>query len=163
MEDTRTWWSTVIGGINTGISDLGQLLVGTLAQLKAAVNGVAAPIVTAVTDGAASIGAKVQDVTNAIAGVQENTTDTDMTAQMRQYKIPDLFILILKVILACIRLILRALVFIATLPLIPADAGDIDANFLSGVNLLKNQTIPFFNTSLWSMVSGVIALFFGQG
>lgn len=161
VDDSRTWWQTVIGGINTGIADLGQLLVGTLAQLKAAVEAIAAPIVTAVTDGAAAVSAKVQEVVNSISIVQENTAEADMTQKMRDYRLPDLFILILKVILACIRLILRALIFIATLPVIPADAGDINGDFLSGVNFLKNQTIPFFNVSLWSMVTGIIAIFFG--
>lgn len=151
---TPSWLQGILDG-------LGQLLVGTLAQLKAAVEGVAAPIVDAVTGAASAVGAKVQDVVNAIAGVAENTAEADMTDRMKQFKIPDLFILILKVILACIRLMLRALVFIATLPAIPASAGDVDSNFLSGVNFLKDQTIPYFNVSLWSIVTGVIAIFFG--
>ena len=163
---SNTWSGTITGQVvdnRTWLENLlsGQLIAGTLAQIKAAIEGLTAPIIAAITGAATAIGSKVQEVTDAITGVADNTAEADMTPKVRQYKLPDLFVLILKVILACIRLVLRALVFVATLPAIPADAGNINGDFLSGVNFLKNQQIPYFNLSLWSMVTGVIAIFFG--
>lgn len=145
-EDPDTWWDVVGSGITNGIYQLGQLLVGTLAQLKAAVEALAAPIVSAIS--------------NAVAAVQEKIAEGQQSIdpQMSGFKFFDLFIIFFDVLIACIALVARACLYLATIVTIPADGSIFNDATLSGLNFFKNQNIPVVNVSMWNMFSGLMTL-----
>lgn len=122
--------------LKDGVSGLGSIITGAL-------SGVMAHLVTMI---------------QSLTGIQENTSEPDLTNTMRNYNLPDLFILILKIILACIRLILRAIIFIATIIAIPSCDTLLNENIKAGLAFMKNQNMPIINITFFTLVSGMLTL-----
>ena len=146
-DEDKAWWQDVIGGVSTKVQEVGQLITGTLADIKAWLEGANQSIISAVTTAAASIAEKIQ--------AQE---EEDIGPKAKQFKISDLFIIFLDVLMACIRLIIRACVYLATIVQIPPDGSLLNNDTQSGLDLFKNQTIPVINISIWDMYSGLMTL-----
>ena len=96
--------------------------------------------------------------TASIADEIRGQQDEDIEDKARQFKISDLFIIFLEVLLACIRLVIRACVYLVSIVQIPPDGSLLNDNTLSGLNLFRNQIIPVINISLWDMYSGLMSL-----
>lgn len=146
VPDTRTWLEDLLSG---------QLIAGTLAQIRDAVQGVAAPIVAAITG---TLTAAVDGVKTAVNAVEDKVTDTDINPKMREFHIGDLFLIFLDVLLACIALVIRACIYLATIVTIPADASLLNSHTISGIDFFKNQNIPVLNISVWNLFSGFMTL-----
>lgn len=149
IEDTedRTWWQDLIGGVSAKVEEAGQLLVGTLADLKAWLDGTYQNIISSVNTAAASI-------EDAIEAQQEE----DIEPKLKEFRLPSLLILFLDVLLACIRLVIRACVYLVTIVEIQPDGSLLNDDAQSGLNFFKNQVIPVINISVWDMYSGLMSL-----
>ncbi|MEM0173426.1 MAG: hypothetical protein QXI16_02850, partial [Sulfolobaceae archaeon] len=172
--ETTTWWQNALDGVSSvfasaisGVQSIGQSIWDiatniwewlqefweTLAEaLATALSGV----ITWLTNVYEQCVAMVQTLT----GINTAVAEADLTAKITQYKIPDLFILVLKVILACIRLILRALIYLATIVSIQADSSLINAYTVQGIEFFKNQQVPNLSISVWNMASAMLTLLF---
>lgn len=135
IDDTRTWWDSLVEG-----------LAGTLQDIRDAIGDIAAPIVTAIAGAYAAVASAVQE------------GYADIQPKMGQFKIPDLFIIFLDILIACIALVVRACLYLATIVTIPADSSLLNSNAIAGLNLFRNQNIPVINVSVWNMFSGMMTL-----
>lgn len=98
---------------------------------------------------------------DSIGNGNSSSSEPDLTDQTKNYRIPDLFLLILKVILACIRMNLRALTYIITLEVIPSDSWNMNSNIVAGIDFFRNQNIPYINISIWNAVTSMVTVVFG--
>jgi hypothetical protein len=155
-EETKTWWQNALNTVSTPIAGALEGMAGTLADIKKAIadglQTATKPLIDAVT------GVKDAVIADTAA---EATAEPDITPTVKDYNIPDLFILILKVVLACIRLVLRCSVYLATIVAITPDSSLLNANAVSGIDFFKNQNIPNLNVSIWTLFSSLITVLFG--
>lgn len=104
------------------------------------------------------------------AGVQHSTIqqiinslnsklEPDSTGTVDQPNILDLFILLLRVLYACVCLIIRCLVFIATLVTIPASTELLNADVITGINYARSLTVGSIN--LFSLFGWFFNILFG--
>jgi hypothetical protein len=140
----------VLEGIQTWLKDYWE-------RFAEAIGGIVAPSAKALEDIIANLTGIRENVT---ADTLIDTYDTALTAQAR-YTLPDLFVLILKVIVACIRLVLRSLIYVASFLLIMPDSSLLNSNIISGIDFLKYQQIPVFNISFWTMFEIMLSTLFG--
>lgn len=103
----------------------------------------------------------VVDIVNSITAVNENTVETDLTEDFRNYKLPDLFILILKVLLSIIMLIVRALSFLFTFYSIEPYTGWLHPDIAVGINYLKNYNLPLFGLNFFELINTVFLIIVG--
>lgn len=107
-----------------------------------------------------SIKTGVQSIAgNVIAIAQEDAETLD--ENFRKFSLPDLFILFLDVLLACIMLILRFITWLVTMPNIQATSALLNPEMISAYNFVRNQNIPVFNISLITLISAVLTFCFG--
>ena len=172
--ETTTWWQNALDGVSSvfssaisGVQSIGQSIWDIATNiwewlqefwesLAEALSTALAGVITWLSGIYDQCIAMVQ----AIAGINTAVAEADLTAKVTQYKIPDLFILVLKVILACIRLILRALIYLATIVSIQADSSLINGYTVQGIQFFKNQQVPNLNISVWNMASAMLTLLF---
>ncbi len=146
-EEEKTWWEQLVGGVSAKVEEGAQLLVGTLADLKAWLEGTYQNVIGSIQAGTATIAEEIR------AQAVE-----DLEPKIRQFKISDIFIVYLDVLLACIRLVIRACVYLATIVTIPPDGTLLNDDAQSGLDFFKNQIIPVINISVWDMFSGLMSL-----
>ena len=146
-EEEKTWWEQLVGGVSAKVEEGAQLLVGTLADLKAWLEGTYQNVIGSIQEGTATIAEEIR--------AQEVE---DIDPKIRQFGVFDIFILFLDVLLACIRLIIRACVYLAEIVTIPPDSSLLNDDTKSGLEFFKNQIIPVVNISVWDMFSGLMSL-----
>lgn len=146
-DEEKTWWQELVGGVSAKIEEGAQLLVGTLAELKAWLDGTYQNIIGSVNEAAASIEDTI-----------EAQQAEDIEPILQGFSITNLIILFLDVLLACIRLIIRACVYLATIVGIEPDGSMLNNDTQSGLDFFKNQVIPVINISIWDMYSGLMTL-----
>jgi len=146
-EEEKTWWEQLVGGVSAKVEEGAQLLVGTLADLKAWLEGTYQNVIGSIREGTATIAEEIR--------AQEVE---DIDPKIRQFGVFDIFILFLEVLLACIRLIIRACVYLAKIVTIPPDGTLLNDDAQSGLDFFKNQIIPVINISVWDMFSGLMSL-----
>jgi hypothetical protein len=146
-EEEKAWWEQLVGGVSAKVEEGAQLLVGTLADLKVWLEGTYQNVIGSIQAGTATIAEEIR------AQAVE-----DLEPKIRQFKISDIFIVYLDVLLACIRLVIRACVYLATIVTIPPDGTLLNDDAQSGLDFFKNQIIPVINISVWDMFSGLMSL-----
>lgn len=146
-DEEKTWWQELVGGVSAKIEEGAQLLVGTLAELKAWLDGTYQNIIGSVNEAAASIEDTI-----------EAQQAEDIEPILQGFSITNLMILFLDVLLACIRLVIRACMYLATIVAIPPDGTLLNNDTQSGLDFFKNQVIPVINISIWDMYSGLMTL-----
>lgn len=172
--ETTTWWQSALDGVSSvlssaisGVQSIGQSIWDIATNiwewleefwesLAEALSTALSGVITWLTNVYEQCLAMVQTLT----GINTAVAEADLSAKMTQYKIPDLFILILKVILACIRLVLRSLIYIGTIVSIVPDGSLINSYARQGIDFFKNQQIPNLNVSVWTMASSMLTLLF---
>ncbi|MEM0173934.1 MAG: hypothetical protein QXI16_05460, partial [Sulfolobaceae archaeon] len=108
----------------------------------------------------------VTDIRNNTEEIKDNIAtagDSDSTnfdGNARRFNLPDLFILFLDVLLACIMLVLRFIAWLVTMPGIPATDALLSPEIISAYNFVRNQNIPIFNITLITLVSLVLTFTF---
>lgn len=145
----KSWWQTVVGGVTGILGDIKSWLDAFWEKMIAALAGALAPVMT-----------QLQTIDGSITGVRDAVAEADLTDTIKDYKIPDLFILSLKVILATIRMVGRAIVFIGTLQKIPPDGSMVPENMVTGLNYAKNYKLPI-GISIWDLTSLIVGYLFG--
>lgn len=109
-------------------------------------------------------------ITESVAASTDGALEFDVP--FARFDLPDLLFLILRVIVSCILLVSRFLAYCATLPFISAKVpiysdtsffGTVNTGIaLDGFNFLKGQQIPYFEVSVWDLISGIGSIFFGM-
>lgn len=109
-----------------------------------------------------SIQQGVGSIVEAITAKPSNGgSEEDITEDIKEYKIHDIFLCIWDVLTACIRLIIRAGVYLTTLFDVEADDSYLNENIVLGINKIKNIELPEpFDISFWNVVSGFISILF---
>lgn len=108
-----------------------------------------------------SIQQGVGSIVEAINAQPSGSGEEDITEDVKEYKINDIFLCVWDVLTACIRLILRAGVYLTTLFDVEADDSYLNENLVLGINRIKNIEMPEpFGVSFWNVVSGMITLLF---
>lgn len=146
-EEEKAWWQDVIGGVKSKVDEAGQLIAGTLEDIKAWMEGTYQNIIGSIAEGTASIAEEIR-------AQQEE----DLEPKAREFKLLDIFVIFLDVLIACIKLVIRACVYLATIVTIPPDGSLLNDDTQSGLNFFKNQIIPVINISIWDMYSGLMTL-----
>ena len=146
-EEDKAWWQDVIGGVKSKVDEAGQLIAGTLEDIKAWMAGTYENIISSISEGTASIAEEIR-------AQQEE----DLEPKAREFKLLDIFVIFLDVLIACIKLVIRACVYLATIVTIPPDGSLLNDDTQSGLNFFKNQIIPVINISIWDMYSGLMTL-----
>lgn len=106
---------------------------------------------------------EIRDNTDTIA---ENTIPSgssdgsDLDENVRKFSLPDLFILFLDVLLACIMLILRFITWLVTMPSIPATSELLSPEMVIAYDFARNQNIPVLNVSMFTLISLVFTFCF---
>jgi len=113
------------------------------------------------TDVLSNIYTSVQAIGVSISAIAENIIEPDMNSSFQNYKLPDLFLLLLLLIIAVIRLLLRGLVYIISLYSLSPSSSMFNEYVVQGINFLKNQQIPWFNMSFFSIYEVLIGFLFG--
>jgi hypothetical protein len=132
-----------------------------------------APYVGPYTPDDAGISTGIGEVGNILSNIREKiqtiidelTTpatppDPDLNDKMKNFNLPDLFILFLGVILACIRLMVRFLTFIGQVILKPADSSIIPDGMKQSLQFLKDWNIGL-PMSFYTLFSSLMTFFFG--
>ncbi|PNT90897.1 hypothetical protein [Clostridium thermosuccinogenes] len=163
-ELTGTWWqsllNTLFGPIISILNGLWELFQDFWSKLLERLQTALSPLSQTLSDIFTNIGTQAMAIVNTITGVRDSVAESDITDRAKSYKLPDLFILILKVILACIRLLLRALIYMASIVTIEPNGSLLNSNVKSGINFLKNQKIPNLNITVWTMFSSMMTVLF---
>lgn len=99
----------------------------------------------------------------AIGIMSQSTTadpnEPDLTEKSREFKWPDMFLCIWDVLIACIKLVLRAGVFIVSIFAVPADSSLMNQSMVDSLGFLKNQTLPVpFDITFWNAFSAVMTI-----
>lgn len=166
------WWDKMIGGAFAGLAGVLTGLFGGLSGLVENVwdklqeiylglfgaNGVLSDILTGITDMVDSL-TDAKDITEAEI---EAAAAQDLAAEntIKNYKIPDLFILLMQVLIASINVVIIALMYIITLPLIPQDSSWLNDTMETAIDFIKGQTIPVLNINFWTLFSATITMLF---
>lgn len=172
--ETTTWWQNALDGVSSvfssaisGVQSIGQSIwdIATniwewLQEFWESLAEALSTALTGVITWLSGIYNQCVAMVQAITGINTSVLEADLTTKITQYKIPDLFLLILKVILACIRLILRALIYIATIVSIEADGSLLNNYARQGIDFFKNQQIPNLSVTVWNMASAMLTLLF---
>lgn len=145
VADDRTWMDGLLAGF-----------VGTLADIKAAIEAANLAVTGAITAGITSVVDTIVSATEA-----EAATDVAAEAAIQEYNLPDLFLISMKVIFATVRMVIRAITFIALFALIPANSDNIPENTVLGLDFYKDMQIPNINLSVWELFTILIIFFFG--
>lgn len=146
LPDTdKSWWETLIGGAVSGLS-------GAIGQVGTLVSGIPASIAQAFSPATTDI--------KAIADSVADIAEADMSDTIKRFKIPDLFVLSLKVIIATILMVGRAIVFVITIQAIPPSGSMIPNNMMVGLNYTKNYQLPI-GISIWDLANVLIGFLFG--
>lgn len=135
------------GGSISGEFDIGKWLTGT-----------GAGTLSGTLDNAFSnVNAKIDSLTNSLT----NVFNPELSWQNSNFRWFDFIILFLDVILACIRLTIRFLVFVVTLTQIVATPLISNSHMLQGIDFLKNITIPETNFTIWGLLTSFATAMIG--
>ena len=75
--------------------------------------------------------------------------------------LPNILILLLGVLAAIIRLVVRFLIFIKELVLVAPSNAVLPDEMILGLEFLKNHQIPYFNMSFYNLFSMLMTFMFG--
>jgi hypothetical protein len=167
----RSWWQTLLSPITAALTGIGTLVGGIYdlwqkfwewlqsfwEKLTAVLTGALAPVLT-------QLGVMTQAITSIDDKIANKIADdaTDTSGSMPpQFDLPDLFWLLLLMIIAFIKLVLRGLVYVMSMYNISADGSMLPDDVVAGIEFAKNQNIPYFNVSFWSIVQILSTLLFG--
>ena len=75
--------------------------------------------------------------------------------------LPNILILLLGVLAAIIRLVIRFLIFIKDLVLVAPSNTVLPDEMILGLEFLKNHQIPYFNLSFYNLFSSLMTFMFG--
>lgn len=145
----KAWWETLIGGAVSG-------LAGAIGQVGTLVSGIPASIAQALSPATTDI----KTIADSMANVEDAVAEADLTDTIKNFDIPDLFILSLRVIIATILMVGRAIVFVITIQGIPPDGSMIPSNMMVGLNYTKNYQLPM-GISIWDLANVLIGFLFG--
>lgn len=135
------------GGSISGEFDIGKWLTGT-----------GAGTLSGTLDNAFSnVNSKIDSLTNSIS----NVFNPELSWENSNFRWFDFIILFLDVILACIRLTIRFLVFVVTLTQIVATPLISNSHMLQGIDFLKNITIPETNFTIWGLLTSFATAMIG--
>jgi len=154
-----SWLEWIYGKISTGINTGIESMVGTLGQIKDGLWNDTSEIWTNFTG---AIAGATQAMAADIAGIKANTEVQELDATIQNYNIPQLYILVLKVILAFIRLIMRALIYIGGISVIPADSTLLNPITISAIDHIKEVRVPIPDTNItfYFMFTSMIVILF---
>lgn len=120
------------------------------------------PVAQTLEDIKSQVEAKTKELVDSIATVTDtvntNTAEPDLEQPTRNFRLPDFVFGLFAVVKACIRLVLRACVFLATIVAIQPDSSLLNSNAIAGIDFFKNQNIPVLNITVWNMFSGMMTL-----
>jgi len=135
------------GGSTSGDFNIGEWLTGT-----------GAGTLSGTLDNAFSnVNTKIDSLTNSLT----NVFNPELSWQNSNFRWFDFIILFLDVILACIRLTIRFLVFVVTLTQIVATPLISNSHMLQGIDFLKNITIPETNFTIWGLLTSFATAMIG--
>lgn len=168
-EMSGSWWKDLLAPIIAGVSGFAGTLRDIWAWLQEfwekileKMQQALQPVAQTLQDIKVQVAAKTMDLIAAITGVTDavktSTAEPDLDPPTRNYKLPDFVFGLFAVIKACIRLVVRACVFLATIVAIEPDGSLLNDNAVAGVNFFKNQKIPVLNVSVWTMFSSMMTL-----
>lgn len=133
----ENFWDNVIGGLS-----------GTLQDIRDAID-----------EAKTAANEKAQEIADTITGKAD--LDPNAEEKSTEFKLPELFRISLIVLIATIRMVIRAIVFISTFVLIPANSDNIPPGMISGLDFYKNLEIPNTEITVWDIVTAI--LYFGFG
>lgn len=135
------------GGSISGEFDIGKWLTGTG---EGTLSGT-------IDNAFSNVNAKIDSLTNSIS----NVFNPELSWQNSNFRWFDFIILFLDVILACIRLTIRFLVFVVTLTQIVATPLISNSHMLQGIDFLKNITIPETSFTIWGLLTSFATAMIG--
>lgn len=148
----KTWWQNIINPITTSLASM-------LSTVQTVISGKMNDIYTKVGEVVTTLTGTIALALTSIKDAIMSDTATDvLEPALKRFSIPDLFFLFIDILLACIRLVVRATVFTATIVTISASSGMLDGNHIAGLDFMKNQNIPVLNVSLWTCFSSVMTI-----
>jgi hypothetical protein len=152
----------VLNSIKSGVQSIVTFITDFFKNIIVALETVLQPVIGTLNDIKKAIADAVTAITapivQAISNIKTGEAEADLTTQTQNYNIPDLFVLILKVIIACISLVLRFIVYLLKMPFVEADTWGMSTNTINGIDFAKNVKIPYLNLSMWSIISSVISI-----
>lgn len=146
----------IYGGITFNPSIVGDLALGSAGAFSSLGDSITAGTFT---------GIQLSNLNNIQSALNSNLASNSQFAESSGWNgsskpnLLDLMILIMRVLFACICLVVRALLFIATLSLIPASTSILPEGVVLGIDYFK--TLSWGSLNLYSLVVWFVTIMFG--
>lgn len=135
-----------LSGVTGVLTDIWDWLKDFFSALTGVLSNALAPVITAIAS-----------IADSISSTAEPPTDSAPP----NYDLPDLFWLLILMIIGFIKLVLKGLTYLFSLYNVSADSSMLNTDFLSGFEFLKNQNIPYFGVSILTIVQSLGTVLFG--
>lgn len=155
--------ATMLTTLMTPINAIWDILKTIASIIITGVAGLLTPITGILTNILDAVIAWAQSIVTAITGIQFGEAEADLTNDTIRWHLPDMFILLIKIILASIAFLLRFVVYIETCIAIPADSWNMPQGMQDGLNWFKNTTIPYLGLTVWTALSSLFGMFYTLG
>lgn len=145
--------------IKSAIEAVSDAITTTAESIEQAINTTGQSIEQAIADFKTTFVTNIESLIGTISTTAD--PDPDLTQKTKDFKIPDLFLVLIQILLACVALFVRALAFIVLLFSIDSDSSLITSEIGQGLDFIKAFRFEFFDISYWDLVSLVISFMFG--
>jgi hypothetical protein len=99
---------------------------------------------------------KVTSLPNSIATAVKEKFPTAPSPKEETYGLPDLFKLLVMILVALMGLFLAAFKMLLSLSVLPADSSLINPTMKLGIDFMKNCSLPGFNLSFFTLITSVV-------